>query len=75
MQQEIGATAGMIWQMLDRHGALTLPQLKKKVGARPPLFEMGIGWLAREDKIVITPAKRTFLIYLKDRPLLNAIAS
>jgi len=31
-----------------------------------PLFDWAIGWLAREDKIAITPEKRSFRVQLKD---------
>jgi hypothetical protein len=57
--------AGAIWHALNTHGELSLAQLKKEVDAVGHLFEWGIGWLAREDKIVITPKKRSFAIRLK----------
>lgn len=31
MQEEIGSTAGIIWEALDRRGELSLGQLKKEV--------------------------------------------
>ena len=65
MEQEIGAAAGAIWQVLNRKGGLTLPALKKEVGAKAPIFDWAIGWLAREDKIAITRDKRSFVIELK----------
>jgi len=34
--------------------------------SKPPLFDWAVGWLAREDKIVITPQKRSFRFRLKD---------
>jgi hypothetical protein len=66
MHEEIGTAAGSIWHALDGRGALTLVQLKKEVNGKSPLLDWAIGWLAREDKIVITPVKRSFRVQLKD---------
>ena len=65
MHDEIGTEAAVIWQALDGKGALSLPQLKKEVKGKSPLFEWAIGWLAREDKIVITREKRSFRVELR----------
>lgn len=65
MYDEIGQMAGAIWHALNTCGELSLAQLKKEVGAKSPLFDLAIGWLAREDKIVITAKKRSFTIRLK----------
>jgi len=66
MQEEIGSTAGMIWRTLDAKGELSLSQLKKEVNGKTPIFGWAIGWLAREDKIVITQEKRSFCIRLTE---------
>jgi hypothetical protein len=66
MQEEIGFTAGAIWQALNSKGELSLEQLKKEAKAKSPLFDWAVGWLAREDKIAITPEKRSFLFRLKE---------
>jgi hypothetical protein len=67
MQEEIGLTAGKIWHALDAANELSLAQLKKAVGAKTPVFDWAVGWLAREDKIVISPEKRSFRLRLKDK--------
>ena len=41
-------------------------QLKRAAKTKTPLFDWAIGWLAREDKILITFEKRSFRIKLKD---------
>ena len=46
--------AGAIWHGLNTHGEVSIAQLKKLVEGKAPLFDWAIGWLAREDKIVIT---------------------
>ncbi len=65
MEEDIGQMAGAIWHTLNTHGELPLARLKKEVSAKGPLFDWAIGWLAREDKIVITPKGRSFSIRLK----------
>ena len=66
MQEEIASTAGIIWHALNERGELSLPKLKKEVNGKTPVFDWAVGWLAREDKIVITSEKRSFRIQLKD---------
>jgi hypothetical protein len=66
MQEEIGTVAGAIWQALDSKGELALARLKKEVNGKVPIFDWAIGWLAREEKIVITLKKRSFYIRLKE---------
>ena len=64
MHEAIGKSAGAIWQALNQKGELSLAQLKKEAQVKTPVFEWAVGWLAREDKIVITQAKRTFRLRL-----------
>ncbi len=64
MQEEIGTTAGAIWQALHTHGELSLTQLKNLTKAKPPLFDWAIGWLARENKISLTQQKRSIRVRL-----------
>jgi hypothetical protein len=66
MQEEIGLTAGKIWHAVNSKNELSLTQVKKAVGNKTPVFDWAVGWLAREDKIVITPEKRSFRLCLKD---------
>ena len=52
MVNEIGQTAGDIWTALvEENKAMTVSQLKKKTQLPEDLLYMGIGWLAREDKL------------------------
>jgi len=41
--------------------------LKKDLNASSPLFDWAIGWLAREDKIVLTTENRSTRVGLKGR--------
>ncbi len=65
MHEQIGQVAGSIWHTLYNRGELSLAQLKKEADTKGPLFDWAIGWLAREDKIVIMPKKSSFTIRLK----------
>ena len=75
MHEQIGTTAGAIWQALNAKGELSLAQLKKAVKGEPPLFDWAIGWLAREDKSVITQERRSFRIRLREQQAQAAAAS
>lgn len=66
MQEQIGITAGAIWQALNTKGELSLAQLRKEANGKTSIFDWAIGWLAREDKIIITQEKRTCRIRLKE---------
>jgi hypothetical protein len=65
MNEEIGTMAGAIWHALEANGEMTLAKLKKELSAGPPIFDWAIGWLAREDKIMLTREKRFIRICLK----------
>ncbi|MBZ5560828.1 MAG: winged helix-turn-helix domain-containing protein [Acidobacteriia bacterium] len=64
MEPEIGEKAGEIWQILNNDGPQTLSQLKKKVGNSNDLVNFALGWLAREDKVRITPEKKGYKVEL-----------
>jgi hypothetical protein len=62
--EQIGETAGQVWNTLATHGPLSLTKLTKESGAPKDLVLQAIGWLAREDKISIEEG-RTKLISLR----------
>jgi winged helix-turn-helix protein DUF2582 len=51
METQIGEAAGRIWQYLAASGAATLPQLQRGTTLPERLLHMGVGWLAREEKL------------------------
>ena len=65
MSEQIGTMAGAIWHALEANGEMTLSKLKKEVNAQSPVFDWAIGWLAREDKIMLTTEKRGMRVCLK----------
>ncbi|MBN1384116.1 MAG: winged helix-turn-helix domain-containing protein [Elusimicrobia bacterium] len=65
MMHKIGATAGKIWNYLNQNGEVTALKLKSALGITNTLLYMGIGWLARENQIVITEYSKGYKISLK----------
>ncbi len=67
MNEEIGTMAGEVWKALEGNGEIAISKLKKDLKASSPLFDWAIGWLAREDKIVLTTENRSTRVGLKGR--------
>lgn len=67
-QEKAGALAGKIWEALNANGELSGKDLKKaikiKVRADKDLY-LGLGWLLREDKIVVTEEDKDITVVLK----------
>ncbi len=61
----IGETAGVVWAVLDQSGPQTLTKLVKAVGKPRDTVMQAIGWLAREEKIVIEEDGRSRVISLR----------
>ena len=62
--EKIGATAGQIWHHLDESGPLKITQLVKEIDAPRDMVMQAIGWLAREEKIVIDEHSRSRVVSL-----------
>lgn len=56
---QIGDTAGLIWQHLREIGPRTLTQLTKDIDAPRDVIMQALGWLAREDKLSIEEEGRS----------------
>ena len=65
MFQTIGEAAGEIWRVLDEAGSLSMPAIISRVKHPQATVYMGIGWLAKEDKLVFSQTKRGMQISLK----------
>ena len=61
---QIGATAGKVWNVLASDGSLSISKLIKQVGGPRDLAMQSIGWLARENKIQIVEQKRVKTVSL-----------
>jgi hypothetical protein len=62
---QIGETAGEVWTTLSENGPLSLAKLVKKVGQPRDTVMQALGWLAREDKIVIEEEGRSRVVTLR----------
>ena len=61
---QIGETAGAVWEALSKDGPLTFAALMEEVNAPQSLFFMAIGWLSREEKLAFESAGGDYLIRL-----------
>ena len=53
-KSEIGLNAGKVWQLLSDYAKWSYGTLKRKSGLKDKELGAAIGWLAREDKIVLS---------------------
>lgn len=65
MTDDIGEVAGRIWHYLNENGEVTTRDLMRAIGGSMILTQRAIGWLAREDKIVIWKASGAERIKLR----------
>lgn len=65
MNEKVGTIAGQIWTALNENGALNTKDLKKaaKVKNDKDLM-LGLGWLLREDKVIVTEVEKDLVIAL-----------
>ena len=64
--EEIGATAGKVWNFLHKRGESSLSAVERGVGAPKQLVCMAVGWLAREGKVALRQDKRSLQLCLTD---------
>ena len=65
MDTDIGEAAGRIWQYLAGHEMVTLRQLQRGTTLPERLMLMGVGWLAREEKLRFVQERRALKLALK----------
>ncbi len=61
----IGETAGAVWRTLDANGPMSLAKLIKTVGEPRDVVMQALGWLGREDKVLIKDNGRTREVSLR----------
>jgi len=64
--EDIGNTAGKVWNFLRKSGGSSIAAIERGVGGPKPLVCMAIGWLAREGKIALRQEKKTLQLSLTD---------
>lgn len=66
LEQSIGLSAGEIYNYLtENEGQSTFSKLKKDLDLKSNFAELGLGWLAREDKIELAKSGNSLKIRLK----------
>ena len=65
MEDQIGETAGKIYEFLESNGKTRLTELEKKVTADKQTIKMAVGWLAREGKLDFEKVKKSTFLSLR----------
>ncbi|NPV63265.1 MAG: winged helix-turn-helix domain-containing protein [Methanotrichaceae archaeon] len=61
-----GMKAGQVWEILNKKGPSSIESIVKASGLRRDLVYGGLGWLGREDKIVIERRGRAMIFSLRE---------
>jgi len=66
MTETVGTMAGAVWTALNENGTLNTKDLKKasKIKTDKDLF-LALGWLLREDKVIVEEADKVVNVCLK----------
>ena len=66
MVQKVGETAGKVWTALRENGKMTTKELKKVTKAKTEKeILLALGWLLREDNIVVEEVEKDLVVTLK----------
>lgn len=52
-EEQIGFSAGEIYNYLHSNGSVTFAKMKKELDLKGNFADLGLGWLARENKVEI----------------------
>lgn len=64
-EQTIGQSAGQIWNYLSENkGQATMTKIKKDLDLKGNFAELGLGWLARENKVQLAKSGNSIKITL-----------
>lgn len=64
-ENEIGSAAGKVWQYLEKNGASSVAKVTTETELGKNDIQRAIGWLAKEDKLIIELKGRTETLSLK----------
>ncbi|MBZ5672530.1 MAG: winged helix-turn-helix domain-containing protein [Acidobacteriia bacterium] len=62
---QIGEMAGEVWHLLSDAGPLTLAQIRRKLNRSSEFLNLALGWLAREEKVIVTQERRSLRAQLR----------
>lgn len=67
MKEQIGQTAGAIWDALNGVDKMAISQLPKAIKQREAITYQALGWLAREDKVTYESRGNKTYVQLNSR--------
>ncbi len=65
LQEQIGQSAGQIYNYLNSNGEATFSKIKKELDLKGNFADLGLGWLAREDKVELSKKGSSVNVRLK----------
>ena len=65
LMEEIGSSAGAIYNYLNSNGTTTFSKMKKDLDLKGNFADLGLGWLAREAKVSISKKGTSVSVSLK----------
>lgn len=65
LQEQIGTSAGQIYEFLNSNGETTVTKMKKELDLKGNFADLGLGWLAREGKVEISKKGSSVNVRLK----------
>ncbi|MDR1327386.1 MAG: winged helix-turn-helix domain-containing protein [Heliobacteriaceae bacterium] len=65
VQDQIGYSAGQIYNYLSNNGEVSFSKIKKELDLSSNFADLGLGWLAREDKVEISKKGASVNVKLK----------
>ena len=65
LEEQIGFSAGEIYNYLSQNGTTSFAKMKKELDLKGNFSDLGLGWLAREDKVEISKKGTSVSVRLK----------
>lgn len=65
MQNKIDDAAGQVWRYLDKNGSTSVSKVTNETGLNKNDVQRAIGWLLKENKLIIEAVGRTETLSLK----------
>jgi hypothetical protein len=64
-----GTKAGIVWKALNKNGPSNIDNIVKATGLRGELVYSALGWLGRENKIIVERSGRAMIFSLREEEL------
>ena len=62
MKEKIGTNSGLVWNALNGKGEVNLKDLKKETKLSEKDLYASLGWLSREEKIIIVEKDKDIFV-------------